>query len=134
MLANDNQLAHELEEWKSHILENWNKIKIISVRMPDSNIRPLNLGENFEVELEIDTNGIQPEDIGIEMVIGQKIMDKVSHIHRLEDLQQMTKDGKTVYTCSMDLNESGVYDFAFRIYPKNSNLPHRQDFPLVKWI
>jgi len=25
-------------------------------------------------------------------------------------------------------------DFAFRLFPVHELLPHRQDFPLVKWI
>ncbi|MCB2220279.1 MAG: alpha-glucan family phosphorylase [Bacteroidetes bacterium] len=135
MRKDDFKLAYELESWKTHIRENWNHIKILSVRLPNSSLRPLTLGETFEVELEIDTNGIEPDQIGIEMVIGQKVMDKVDHIHRLVDLKlKDTEEGHSRYVCDMDLIESGVYDFAFRIYPKNEKLPHRQDFPLVKWI
>ncbi len=135
MRASNHQLAYELEKWKSDIKQHWKNIKVLSVKLPDSTIRPLNLGETFEVELVIDTNGIEPKFIGIEMVIGQKVMDKVSHIHKLVDLKvKKSSNGSTVFTCSMDLVESGVYDYAFRIYPKNDNLPHRQDFPLVRWI
>jgi len=30
--------------------------------------------------------------------------------------------------------ETGVFDIGFRIYPKHKDLPHRMDFPLVRWI
>jgi hypothetical protein len=30
--------------------------------------------------------------------------------------------------------QAGVFDYAFRLYPKHPLLPHRQDFNLVKWI
>jgi hypothetical protein len=32
------------------------------------------------------------------------------------------------------MNLAGVYEYGFRIFPKNADLPHRQDFGLVKWI
>lgn len=133
--ANDNQLAYELEDWKSQIREKWYDVKVLSVKLPDSTVRPLSLGETFEAELEIDTNGINPDFIGIEMVIGQKVMDKVSKIHQLIDLErETTPEGISRFTCTLDLIESGVYDYAFRIYPKNKHLPHRLDFPLARWI
>jgi len=44
------------------------------------------------------------------------------------------KDGNLHYTCSFPIGKAGVYDFAFRLFPKHPELPHRQDFPLVRWI
>ena len=29
---------------------------------------------------------------------------------------------------------TGMYQVGKRIFPKNPRLPHRQDFPLVKWL
>lgn len=29
---------------------------------------------------------------------------------------------------------TGVFRYAYRLYPVNSNLPHRQDFAYVRWI
>ena len=132
---NDFAMAYELEEWKSEIQAKWYDVKVLSVNLPDSTARPLSLGETFDVELEIDTNGIDPKFIGIEMVIGHKVMDKVNKIDKLVDLDRKTMpDGISKFTCSLDLSESGVYDYAFRIYPKNDQLPHRQDFALARWI
>ena len=30
--------------------------------------------------------------------------------------------------------DPGVFRFAYRLYPINANLPHRQDFAYVRWI
>jgi starch phosphorylase len=40
------------------------------------------------------------------------------------------------YTFEADLtpHQSGVYRSAIRVYPKNKELPHRQDFCYVKWL
>jgi glycogen phosphorylase/synthase len=129
------KLAFEMEAWKKGILEKWNGIEVISVRIPDSNTRPLDQGEHFEVELLIGTNGIDPANLGIEIVFGQKVMDKVNEIYKMYDLELLRSDGsKATYSCSINLVDAGVFDFAFRMYPVHENLPHRQDFPLLKWI
>jgi hypothetical protein len=38
------------------------------------------------------------------------------------------------FTCDIPIDQPGVYNYVFRLFPKNSLLPHRQDFNLVKWI
>ena len=43
-------------------------------------------------------------------------------------------DGWVKYYIKVPITRAGVYDFTFRVYPINKMLPHRQDFPLVKWI
>ena len=32
------------------------------------------------------------------------------------------------------VTDSGAYDYAFRIYPKNADLAHRQSFAYMKWF
>jgi len=38
------------------------------------------------------------------------------------------------YRVDVPIYRAGVYDFTFRIFPKNPLLPHRMDFSLLKWI
>ncbi|MEZ4906321.1 MAG: hypothetical protein R2771_01450 [Saprospiraceae bacterium] len=45
-----------------------------------------------------------------------------------------TKDNIAIYQREIQAGLTGVYDFTFRVTPKNDLLPHRMDFPLVKWI
>jgi len=32
------------------------------------------------------------------------------------------------------MNRAGNFRYAFRMFPKNEDLPHRQDFCYVRWI
>ena len=38
------------------------------------------------------------------------------------------------YELKSHIREAGVYRFAFRMYPDNALLPHRQDFAYVRWF
>lgn len=129
------QLANEIDNWKNHVRKNWQSLEVKSVKIPDSTNEPLNFGEDFKAEVVLYTNGINPEDIGIDIVIGQKEFDKVKRIYDQKELTLVNSNSKeAVYNCTINLNESGVFDFAFRMFPKKDFLPHRQDFSLVKWI
>jgi phosphorylase/glycogen(starch) synthase len=43
-------------------------------------------------------------------------------------------DGVATFQASILPEVTGLYQVATRVYPKNADLPHRQDFPLVKWL
>ncbi|MEZ5198648.1 MAG: alpha-glucan family phosphorylase [Bacteroidales bacterium] len=135
-LKQDNyQPAKAIRRWKEHMVENWEKVDVISVRIPDSSASPLDLGDEFAVEIVLNTHDIAAENIGIDLVIGQKVNDRVTEIFQKEELRLVKKSGvKATYSTSKKMKVSGVFDFAFRIFPKADFLPHRQDFNLVKWI
>ena len=43
-------------------------------------------------------------------------------------------DGVATFQASILPEVTGLYQVATRVYPKHADLPHRQDFPLVKWL
>ena len=43
-------------------------------------------------------------------------------------------DGVATYRASIVPEVAGMYESAARLYAKNPDLPHRQDFELVKWL
>ena len=132
---NDFELAEKIKDWKEDILKKWDGLEVVKVRLPDSSSKPLNLGEDFIVEITLNTNDIPAGNIGIDIVLGQKVNDRVEDIYHVEDLKLINESGnKASYSCSITLNVSGVFDFAFRIFPKADFLAHRQDFNLVKWV
>jgi hypothetical protein len=69
------------------------------------------------------------------VLLGKKVNDVVTNPELTVEMP-LTRNGKkrAVYTCEIGIERAGVYDFAFRVYPKHPLLPHRQDFCLVKWI
>ena len=96
---------------------------------------PLRLGDDFDVEITLNTNDIPVENIGIDLILGQKENDIVNKIYHTEQLNLKKQSGaKATFSCTFTLKVSGVFDFAFRIFPKADFLPHRQDFNLVKWV
>lgn len=133
--ANDYEKVRQLAAWKRKISRGWESIEVVSVSMPDSTKKPLRLGENFVAEIVLNVNELTPNDIGLEVLFGQKINDEVKKIAFIEEMTVAGVDGNIVnYFIEIRTEQAGVYDFAFRLYPKHPLLPHRQDFNLVRWI
>ena len=38
------------------------------------------------------------------------------------------------YKINQPVRENGIFRYAYRAYPWNNNLPHRQDFAYLKWF
>jgi glycogen phosphorylase/synthase len=135
LLENDHALAREMASWKRKMAKGWDQIEVLKVRIPDSNHKPLELGETFKAEITLNTGDLAPEEIGIEVIFGKKVNDVVTHPEMKEEMK-IVRNGKTGthYACEIEIERAGVYDFVFRVFPKHPQLPHRQDFPLVKWI
>lgn len=135
LFANDYEKVRHLSSWKRKMHRGWDSIEVISVNMPDSTKKPLRLGENFVAEIVLNVNELTPDDVGLEVLFGQKVNDEIKRISFKEEMTVAGVDGNIVtYFIEVRMTQSGVYDFAFRLYPRNPLLPHRQDFNLVKWI
>ena len=135
-ISKDNyKIANEIVDWKNKILEKWDNITILGSEYPDSNIRALVLGEKLIVKLKLDLDGLDTEDIGVEILLGRKKADGSEELLYVFNLKLNKLIGNiAVYQREIPATMSGVYDFTFRVYPKNKLLPHRMDFPKVKWI
>lgn len=128
------RMASEMSDWKQKVKETWPNIKLKWIKVPDSNRRPLSIGETFKAEVCIDTAGLKHEELGVELIFARKVNDRVNEYDHLVELELVEKNEEKVYTCGVEAKRAGVHDYAFRIYPKHPGLGHRQDLELIRWI
>ncbi len=129
------EMTRHIASWKRKVMRGWDSIEVISMKVPDSNQKPLQLGESFKAEIILDLNELSGTDIGIEVLFGKKINDEVKEPSFKEEMT-LAKSEKNIvsFICDIPINQAGVYDFVFRLFPRSPLLPHRQDFNLVRWI
>ncbi len=127
--------ARKLVEWKNRVKQHWDGISVDSLTVPDSNAGPLDFGSTFEAEIILNIPNLDITDLGVEILMGNKTNGDVKDITFKQELEGTEfNGGKAKYKCEFPLQNAGVHDFAFRIYPKHADLQHRMDFPLVKWV
>jgi phosphorylase/glycogen(starch) synthase len=78
---------------------------------------------------------LKPEDVGVEMVIARQDKNDCYQVVSTVELAFVScKDRVATYHLDFVPDVPGTYFMARRIFAKNPHLPHRQDFPLVKWV
>ncbi len=128
-------LARNISAWKRKVIHSWDSIEVLQINLPDSTLKPLSLGENFKAEIVVNLNELSGIDLGIEVLFGQKVNDEVKKpLFVVEMTAEKSGNGIIKFKCDIPANTAGVFDFAFRMYPKHKDLPHRQDFSIVRWI
>ena len=129
---NNYELVRNLSNWKKKMIRGWNSIEVLSVSVPDSSKRAFKLGEKFVAEISLNLNELSSDDIGIEVIFGNKDMDQVHNYFYKNEMRIVSSERNLVtYKTEIFVTRSGVFDYAFRMFPKNPLLPHRMDFYLI---
>lgn len=131
----DYQLAKELASWKKSVARNWENIEIVNFKQLDASKEQFVIGNRYKANVQIKLNGLTHDDIGVELVIADPVdSDMVSVIHTQAFKVINVHNSVVTYELEIVPTEPGVFDAGIRIYAKNENLAHRQDFCLVKWV
>ncbi len=128
------RLAREISSWKQQVSSEWNNMHVVSYTQPDASY-VLSQNNMLRSEVVLDLGRIKPEDVGVEMLFTS--MDKKGELHIQEVCSFELvgcENGVARYQASILPEKTGMYQVGTRIYPKNPMLPHRQDFPIVKWL
>ncbi|MBO4263724.1 MAG: alpha-glucan family phosphorylase [Bacteroidales bacterium] len=126
--------AHEIAAWKRQLRQEWDNIRVVSCSQPDPSYI-LSKEDMMHGEVVLDLGRLKPEDIGVEMLLTS--CDSKDRLHIREVFQYDLTDytgGIATYKTKVLPERTGMYQVAIRMYARNPELPHRQDFPLVKWL
>ncbi len=127
--------AKEIAAWKENIAAHWDNIEIVKVEMPDAMLNNPNVGDKFKLAVEIDTKDLNDKGIGVELVAVRTSTHNNDKLYEVEELKLVNTFGSVMrFEKEYQLDYAGGMKFAFRMFPKNSELPHRMDFCYVRWI
>lgn len=133
LVANDFEQARQIAAWKRRISQSWDKVHCVELHQYDMGKTAVVMGETYTLEAIVDIDGLDPNDIGVELVLAEENNDKIKVINTVP-YELISVDGSlATYRLLNTPENTGSYDVATRIYPKNVKLPHRMDMALVKW-
>lgn len=134
LVADGGKVAKEIAAWKKFVGEEWNNMRIVSYTQPNASYT-LSDKNKLESEVVIDLGRLKPEDIGVEMLLTSTDAKGQLHIQEVFNYELVSyENGVATFKTSVLPERTGMYEVGTRVYPKNAELPHRQDFPLVKWL
>jgi starch phosphorylase len=127
--------AKEIAAWKEKVVAGWDGINVDAMDIPENLIHNPQAGEVYPINIVIDVNDIDNKGIGIELVITKLGKNNVDTLYNVEELELVKSEGsKLVFKLDYQFNMAGSFKYGFRMFPKNDDLPHRQDFCYVRWI
>ncbi|MBO5887002.1 MAG: alpha-glucan family phosphorylase [Bacteroidaceae bacterium] len=133
--ANDNQLAGEIALWKESVAERWDAINVVSVKKSEELVNgSIEAGKKYNVEVVVDEAGLH-DAVGMELVTLVTDKNGEEHIYCVEAFEMVGCEGNNyTFKASHCIDNAGSFKVCYRMFPKNENLPHRQDFCYVKWF
>jgi len=135
LIAADYKLAKEIAKWKLDVSSVWSQIEVKNVQISDGITNVLQIGEEYPASVLVDLKGLSPEDVGVEMVITENKKDSLPSLIECMQFNVESIEGSLVtYKLNLQLMNAGAFEYAVRMYPKNKELPHRQDFQYLKWL
>ena len=134
LAANDYSLAKDIVAWKERVVDAWDGVKVLDVKVDlSAQAQPFKAGDSINGEVTLDTNGLG-RNLGVECVC-YRVENGQEHLYSVIPFKVENENGSVLtYTLKDKMKEAGVYRYGFRIYPVNANLAHRQDFAYVRWI
>ena len=134
LAANNYAKAKEIAAWKEEVASKWDEIQVVSVERQQATNHVLESGKEYTVSVVLDEKGLD-DAVGIEMVTTYQDQDGNQKIYAVEPFQVVKREG-TLFTFQLKhkMENAGSFKSAFRMYPKNADLPHRQDFCYVRWF
>lgn len=131
----DFKLARSMVHWKNKVINAWDNITVIEKKLISNSGKSLLLGDMFIAELSLDVDGLKDSDFGLEVVFVRKSPDGSREIASVYEMEQVKSEKKqATFRCEVPAQRTGLFNYAFRMFPKHPDLAHRQDFNLIKWI
>jgi phosphorylase/glycogen(starch) synthase len=135
MQENDYAMAKNLVRWKSKFIRKWKNLEVVSYAFNSGKVNGFQVGEKYYPEVEVDLNGLNSYDINLDLVITrQNEAGNYEFIHAQPFEVSREEGGKAWYKTKIIPTMPGNFSYGIRVYPQNEDLPHRQDFPYVKWV
>ena len=133
LAKDDFKLARDIVSWKEEVASKWDSIQVVSADLHEDTNGGARTGDRFDARVVLNTQGLG-DSIGVELVVYREDNGESKYDKRIE-LKVVKHDGDLyTYELKDQMREAGTFRYAFRMYPKNPNLPHRQDFAYVRWF
>ncbi len=133
--ANDNAKAKEIAAWKEEVVAKWDSIEIVSRdREADIAQGDIESGKEYTITIVVDEKGLN-DAVGLELVTTYTTPEGKQHVYSVEPFSVVKKEGDLyTFQAKHSLSNAGSFKVSYRMFPKNPDLPHRQDFCYVRWF
>lgn len=135
LFADNFKKAKDIAAWKELVVSRWENISVVSFEKEEDVVNgEVFSGKQYKIKYVIDEQGLD-DAVGLELVTIYRDSDGREHINNVEPFKVTKREGN-LYTFEVThcMPTAGAFAVAYRMFPKNVDLPHRQDLCYVKWF
>mgnify|MGYP003290526229 FL=1 len=135
LVANDYAKAKAIAAWKEEVASKWDAIEIVSSEKSENIVNGnIESGVEYTITHVVDEKGLN-DAIGIEVVTMHKNSEGKECVYSVTPMEVVKNEGNLyTFAAKFSFDNAGDFKVAYRMYPKNEALPHRQDFCYVRWF
>ena len=135
LVANDYAKAKEIAAWKEEVASKWDAIEVVSTEKCENIVNGnIESGVEYTITHVVDEKGLN-DAIGIEVVAMHKNAEGKECVYSVTPMEVVKNEGNLyTFAAKFSFDNAGDFKVAYRMYPKNEALPHRQDFCYVRWF
>lgn len=125
--------ARELAAWKKKIRERWPKVRL---RRSDDSPTAIPAGTRFPIRVRARLEGLSPEDLRVECLVGVEQRDGRFDLHRsyLLEPSGAAADGEVEFAIDLEPPLSGLQHYKLRMYPYHALLSHPFETGFMLWL
>ena len=135
LVADNYAKAKAIAAWKEEVAEKWDAIEVVSTEKCENIVNGnIESGVEYTITHVVDEKGLN-DAIGIEVVAMHKNAEGKECVYSVTPMEVVKNEGNHyTFTAKFSFDNAGDFKVAYRMYPKNEALPHRQDFCYVRWF
>ena len=135
LIDNNFEKAKEVAAWKKTMKDEWDTIEVLNYNFEKSVENIYHSGHDYKAEIALNVHKIPKENVGVEFIITHMSKDgEHEFVASNEFVLVSCRNGKCLYRANLVPEKAGTFFYGIRIYPKHKDLPHKQDFYLLRWI
>ncbi len=128
---NDNSHAVELAQWKQKIRQHWQGVRM---HRTDEALSAIQHGGHLPVHISAFLNGLEPEDVAVECLVGKKKGDEFV-VHDRFFLKHTEQQGdEHLFSLDLQPSQPGLNHYKIRMYPYHHLLAHRHETGCMIWL
>lgn len=126
--------THLVAVWKARVQSAWPGVVL---RRTDPLVAEISYGDRLHFEVEINLNGLTPDDVVVEVLMGfntkKEPLTSARH-YRFESAGTVNGSGENRFFTELQPEQCGNLEYRIRVYPYHEFLTHPFEMGMMRWL
>jgi starch phosphorylase len=124
--------AQSVAAWKAKVRKSWSSVSLRRIDVPTKRV---NFGDTVEIMVGVNLDGLVPEDVRVEMLIGRASKHGQDRDLQAIPMQPAGANGKeSLFKLELTPEYCGKLVYRIRVYPYHELLTHPFETGLMVWL